>query len=481
MKSMVSYVVAAVVAFAGGAARASWTYDPNDGTLTDGVWMLHATLVKNTTDQLDVSGQRGSFNGTDPSPIDLTEIYDSSNNRYYAVSFACFNSYSGAWNETKKTGSMLNPYKDMLTQFIAPDCKKISESGCFLNCTALTTVRLNETVTSFDNHRPFQNCTALVSFYPRTLNIPSIPTQCFAGCLALAGEFIFPDCTGNNGGGQWFNGCSMIESVKMPLITSIPGSSFSNCSALTNVVFSESLDTIMTTVFSGCSSLPGDVIRQMLHPGLKNLGTPSDVKYIFRNCASFDGELVWNFPLLGTGVDKNGNPTSTNVVGQSLFEGCTNLTKVTFKTDVLEIRSSAFKNLAPAAQMHMQASVPSIEAQALGNSRGPYPLVYLRDNLEEWITALEPNYHVMRKADFNNRAWSEMAGTSTRTRDNVVRRMVEDTLMCSQDATTGDVSVSRKNVLAFCMRRYQGSNYFKDYVCFWLLREPSTGTRIMVQ
>ena len=481
MKRIVSCVMAAVVAFAGGVAHASWTYDPNDGTLTDGVWTLNATLVKNTTDQLDVSGQQGSFNGTAPSPIDLTEIYDSSNNRYYAVSFACFNSYSGAWNATKKTGSMLNPYKDMLTQFIAPDCQKISESGCFLNCTALTTVQLNATVTSFANHRPFQGCTALVSFYPRTLHIPSIPTQCFAGCSNLPGEFSFPACTANNGGGQWFNGCSKIESVEMPLITSIPGSSFSGCSALTNVVFSESLDTIGTSAFSGCSSLPGNCIRPMLHPGLIKLGNNNtDVKYIFQNCTSFDGELEWNFPLLGTGVDNKGNPTSTNVVGQSLFEGCTNLTKVTFKTDVLEIRGSAFKNLAPAAQMHLQATVPAIAAQALGNSRGPYPLVYLKDNLEEWITALDPYYHVMRKADFNNGEWTEMAGTSTRTRANMVTRMMEDTLMCSQDATTGDVSV-RQKVLAFCMRRYQGSNFQKDYVCFWLLCEPSSGTRIMVQ
>ena len=481
MKRIHSCALAAAAALVCGAASASWTYNPSDGTLNDGVWTLNATLVKNTTDQLDVSGQKGSFAGTDPCPIDLTEIYDSSNNRYYAVSFACFNSYSGAWNETKKTGSMLNSYKDKLTQFIAPDCHKISESGCFLNCTALTTVRLSETVTSFANHRPFQGCTALVTFYPRTLNIPSIPTQCFAGCSALAGEFIFPECTGNNGGGQWFNGCSMIESVKMPLMTSLPGASFSGCSALTNVVFSESLDTILTTMFSGCSSLPGDVIRQMLHPGLKNIGTPGDVKYIFQNCTSFDGELVWNFPLLGTGVDNKGNPTSTNVVGQSNFEGCTNLTKVTFVTDVLEIRSCAFKNLAPAAEMHMQTSVPVIAAQALGNSRGPYPLVYLKDNLEEWITALEPNYHVMRKADFNNREWTEMAGTSKRTRANLVTRMMEDTLMCSQDATTGDVTVSQNNVLAFCMRRYQGGNFSKDYVCFWLLKESTPGLSIIVR
>ena len=481
MTRLISCVVTAVVALACGAANASWTYDPSDGTLTDGVWTLHATLVKNTTDQLDVSGQKGSFNGTAPCPIDLTEIYDSSNNRYYAVSFACFNSYSGAWNATKKTGSMLNPYKDMLTQFIAPDCHKISENGCFLNCTALTTVRLNETVTSFANHRPFQGCTSLVTFYPRTLNIPSIPTQCFAGCSALAGEFIFPECTGNNGGGQWFNGCSRIESVKMPLMTSLPGASFSGCSALTNVVFSESLHTISTTAFSGCASLPGDCIRAMLSPGLENLGTPSDVKYIFLNCTSFDGELVWNFPLLGTGVDNKGNPTSTNVVGQSLFEGCTNLTKVTFVTDVLEIRGNAFKNIAPAAEMHMQATVPDIAAQALGNIRGPYPRVYLKDNEEEWRAELESNYHVMLKADFNDRDWSEMAGTSKRTRDNLVSRMVEDGLMCSQDATTKDVTVSQNNVLAFCMRKYQGSNITKDYVCFWLLKESTQGLTIIVR
>ena len=481
MKRIHSCALAAAAALVCGAANASWTYDPDGGTLTDGVWTLHATLVKNTTDQLDVSGQKGSFAGTEPCPIDLTEIYDSSNNRYYAVSFACFNSYSGAWNETKKTGSMLNPYKDMLTQFIAPDCHKISESGCFMNCTALTTVRLNETVTNFVNHRPFQGCTALVSFYPRTLNVDKIPTQCFAGCSNLEGEFNFPDCTGNNGGGQWFNGCSKIESVKMPLITMIPGSSFSGCSSLTNVVFSESLDTIQTSAFNGCASLPGDVIRPLLHQGLKNLGTAGDVKYIFMNCTSFGGELVWDLPLLGTAVDSKGNLVCSNVVGQSLFEGCTNLTKVTFVTDVLEIRGAAFKNLAPAAEMHMQTSVPVIAAQALGNTTGPFPRVYLKDNIDDWFTELEPNYHVMRKADFNNRNWTEMAGTSKRTRDNLVQRMIEDDLMCSQDATTKDVTVSQNNVLAFCLRRYQGGNFTKDGGCFWVLKESTPGLSIIVR
>ena len=99
MKRMVFCMAAAVFVFAG-AARASWMFDPDTGSLTDGVWTLNATLVKNTTDQLDVSGQMGSFNGTDPCPIDLTEIYDSSDNRYYAVCFAYFSAYKGLWSES---------------------------------------------------------------------------------------------------------------------------------------------------------------------------------------------------------------------------------------------------------------------------------------------------------------------------------------------------------------------------------------------
>ena len=465
MKRIVPCMVATVMALACGAARASWTYDPSDGTLTDGVWTLHATLVKNTTDQLNVSGQKGSFNGTDPCPIDLTEIYDSSNNRYYAVSFACFNSYSGAWNEKKKIGSMLNPYKDKLTQFIAPDCHTLSESGCFMNCTALTTVRLNETVTSFAGDT-FKDCASLESFYPRTLHVTSLPIRSFQGCSKLAGEFYLPDCTGNPG--ALFNGCSKIESVKMPRLEVIATSTFNGCSSLTNVVFSESLHTIDIQAFSGCSSLPGDIIRQLLHPGLTRLGT----KNIFSNCTSFDGELVWNFPAL----------TSTNVVGQSYFEGCTSLSKVTFKTSVLEIRGGAFLNIAPAAEMHMQAMVPTVGASSLGNGTGPFPRVYLKDNLEEWLTELNRTYHVMRKADFNNREWSDAVGSNIRTRANLVSRMLEDPLMCSRDATTGDVSVRSKTVLAFCMQRKSGNNNVVPLLyCFWVLREPFTGTRIMVQ
>lgn len=484
MKRMVSFVVAAVVALAATCAQARFIYTETNatevasgkdgkGTLTDGIWLLGAVRTKNTNN-LSVNGAKGDFHGSEPSPLNLTEIYsDDGETQYYAVSYETLSHQTGAAYST------LYAYKDMITEFVAPDCHQTKGAGCFQYCTALTNVQLNAYVTAIGGDRAFNGCQNLVAFYPRTLNLKSVVIGTFGGCVKLTGSFNLPDCTSM--AESVFANCAALEDISAPLITSISASSFSGCSSLTNVVFSQSLNTIQTSAFKDCSSLPGDVIRSMLSLGLIKLGSNlADVKYIFSNCTSFDGELEWNFPLLGTGVDNKGNPTSTNVVGYCLFDGCTNLTEVTFKTDVLEIRGSAFKNLAPAARMHMQAAVPSIAAEALGNIRGPYPLVYLRNNLGEWIAALEPYYHVMRKADFNNRDWSEMAGTSKRTRANMVTRMMEDTLMCSQNATTGDVSVRQKNVLAFCMRRYQGST-FQNYVCFWLLREPSTGTRIMVQ
>ena len=53
--------------------------------------------------------------------------------------------------------------------------------------------------------------------------------------------------------------------------------------------------------------------------------------------------------------------------------------------------------------------------------------------------------------------------------------------MCSQDATTKDVTVSQNNVLAFCLRRYQGGNFTKEGSCFWLLKESTQGLSIIVR
>lgn len=424
-------------------AEAAWTYDPSAGTLTDGVWGLKATLVSKTTDQLDIDGSTATCAGSGPVSMDLTTITDSAGNAYKAVSFA---------------KALKNTHKTRLSEFIAPDCKIITGASCFNGFTALTKVQLNETVELFAD-RSFYGCSSLVSFYPRTLNVARIPISCFSGCSKLAGSFSFPDFKGNSTGG-WFSGCGSLEEVLMPKATQICGTAFQGCSSLTNVEVAASVTTIGKLAFNGCSSLKGDCIRAILHSGITFLGgdTEADSREIFAGCASFDGAFEWNFP----------NLTSTNVIGSSFFKDCTSLARVDILTDVLEIRASSLRNLAPGAEIHMPATVPLwIGAEAIAHATAPYARVYLRDNYEAWLDVFGVNHHVFPKDEFNNEAWVEYAEASARDRNGFVARMKLDTEMCS--VKDGKVTV-KKGVLAFVAVRKSGSWGGLTYC--WVLKEP---------
>ena len=185
MKEFVRLLTLALLAGLVSAAEAAWTYDPTAGTLTDGVWALKATLVSKTTDQLNVEGKDATCAGSGLFPIDLTTITDNDGHAYKAVSFTLLNNKN---------------CKSRLSEFIAPDCTKITGANCFNGFTALTKVQLNETVESLAG-RAFGGCTALDSFYPRTLHVKDIAISCFNGCSKLAGSFSFPDFEGNVSGG----------------------------------------------------------------------------------------------------------------------------------------------------------------------------------------------------------------------------------------------------------------------------------------
>lgn len=481
MKSYIKCIIAVWVAIIGVTANAAWTFYPEGGTLpdgktkfvgtvTDGVVTFHVTEVTgNENNQLTINAQYGSFNDNIPDTfsIDFSEIYDAQKTtRYYAVKFGNFSYQEGCY---------FKGYKDRLTEFIAPHLTGLFGNGCFGSCINLTKVKLSDGFTSFSSHRPFIDCKSLVDFEPKELNITSIPIEAFSGCAKLAGEFSFLVCTGNSGGGKWFSGCEEIESIKMPLMTSIPGNSFSNCKKLKYVEFSKEISEISSTAFSGCVSLRGDSIRAMLNPGITKLGySDTDVKNIFSNCSSFDGVLEWNFP----------NLASTNIVGKSYFQGCTSLQKVVFKTYVYEIRENAFCNLAPGAEIFMHPEpVKIFENLSVGNAKGPFIKVYIDEESEdEWVDVIDKTYHVMRKENFNNGSWSDKtnAGNSTRSRENMVARMIEDQLMCAQDANTGDVKMNQRNVIAFCMQDKSGST-FSGYPCFWLIKKSKTGLKVIVR
>ena len=416
------------------------------GTLTDGVWTLAATRARNTNN-LTVNGSSGSFSGSAQSALDLTEIFsDDGETQYHAVTFQTVPASAKAY----------------LSAFIAPDCKEIKSSS-FQGCTALTDVQLNASVTRIEN-QAFLSCSALASFYPRTLEVTYIYAKTFQGCSKLDGAFNLPNCTLIDN--YAFNGCALLESVTAPVATTIRDAVFTGCTHLTTV-YMPSVQQISNQAFQSCTSLGGDAVRGLLNRKITLLGNNAiaNQKYIFLSCTSLSGEIEWNFPLL-----------QTNVVAQSMFQNCTSLTGVNFVTDVAEIKDNAFKEIAPGAEVHMPLKVPVVYGSgSVCRQTAPYPKVYLKGNFEDWLAAMSRANHVILREEFNDTGWSHTYGSDTRGWAVITNKMASDSTMCTKTAVDGvtTVTVPDKKVIAFVMLG-------GDAGC-WVLREPRKGTTIMVQ
>ncbi len=416
------------------------------GSLTDGTWTLAATRVRDTNN-LTVNGSSGSFSGSTKSTLNLTEIFsEDGETQYYAVAFQAVPASAKAY----------------LANFIAPDCKEIKTSS-FQSCTALTNVQLNASVTRIEN-QAFLSCSALASFYPRTLEVTYIYAKTFQGCAQLDGAFNLPNCTLIDN--YAFNGCALLESVTAPVATTIRDAVFTGCTHLTTV-YMPSVQQISNQAFQSCTSLGGDAVRGLLNRKITLLGNNAiaNQKFLFLSCTSISGAIDWNFPLL-----------QTNVVAESMFNGCTSLERVNFVTDVAEIKDNAFKNIAPGAEVHMPLKVPAIYGSgAVCRQSAPYPKVFLKGNFEDWLAAMSRANHVILREDFNNTGWSHTYGSNTKGWAVITNKMAADSAMCTKTTTGGvtTVSVSDGKVIAFVMLS-------SDTGC-WVLREPRVGTTFMVQ
>ena len=455
------------------ALSAAWKYDPDAETLTDGVLIFNAPLVNEN--ELSVDATEGRFVG-DSVPetfsIDFTTISDTDDKQYVVVKFGDFSHVNGNY---------FKAYADRLTEFIAPDCKNIFGNGCFSACSRLTKVELNEEVT-FSSDRPFIDCSSLSDFAPRTLLIPAFKTQFFSGCGSLAGEIKLPNCTSI--AGKAFSGCSKLEKVSMPKAAAIEGQAFTSCSSLREVETSGSLTKIRSTAFSGCTSLRGDCIRALLHQGITMLGTShNDIKTIFEKCSSFDGSLEWDFPNI-TIYKNNGVSYPINLVGQGFFLGCSKLEKVVFKTPVLEIRGSAFKNIAPGAEVYLHKEVVDVYGQqAVARDSAPFPKVFLPDPIEPWLQTMGVSNFLLEKKDFRNTSWEKKIAPDDSAKTgywkDIAAMMMTDAAMCGKETIDGtDYPVPLdKRIVAFV---YFTNSSTRGNGC-WVLRMSKNGFAIKVR
>ena len=135
-----------------------------------------------------------------------------------------------------------------------------------------------------------------------------------------------------------FNGCRSLRSVKLLGVKVIKVGAFRNCDALTDVEFGDKLETIEQEAFSCCTSL-----RSITMPQVKTIGV-----WAFGHCEQLtDLQSPEGFETLRrrafiscSRLERIAMPLKDNMIEDSVFDHCYNLTSVNLNGRVDKIVSS---------------------------------------------------------------------------------------------------------------------------------------------
>ncbi|GHV88181.1 hypothetical protein AGMMS50267_05410 [Spirochaetia bacterium] len=165
-------------------------------------------------------------------------------------------------------------------------------------------------------------------------------------------------------GSYAFRGCSGLASVTIgDSVTSIGNYAFSGCSDLASVTIPDIVTSIGSSAFSGCSSLASVTIGD----SVISIGNTA-----FYGCSSLASVTI------GDSVTSIGNeafnscsslasvtiPDSVTSIGNTAFSGCSSLASVTIGDSVISIGNSAFSGCSSLASVTIPDSVTSIGTYA---------------------------------------------------------------------------------------------------------------------
>ena len=173
------------------------------------------------------------------------------------------------------------------------------------------------------------------------------------------GVLVFDD-TITSIGSSAFSGCSSLASVTIPdSVTLIGSSAFSKCSSLTSITIPDSVTSIGSSAFEGCSSLSSITIPDSVTSigssafcgcsSLTSITIPEGVTEIraeaFSKCSSLASINI---------------PNGVTLIGGSAFSKCSSLTSITIPEGVTEIGSEAFYKCSGLTSITIPDSVTSI-------------------------------------------------------------------------------------------------------------------------
>ena len=233
-----------------------------------------------------------------------------------------------------------------ITGVIVPDSVKTIENDAFADCTKLKDVNLGKIESlSFD---VFKNCTALTSIkIPNTLKQGAV-SKIFTNCSNLTnitledGLTVIP---------SYLCADTAITEITVPdSVKTIENDAFADCTKLKDVNLGK-IESLSFDVFKNCTALTSIKIPNTLKQGA--------VSKIFTNCSNLtnitleDGlTVIPSYLCADTAITEITIPDSVKTIEYSAFEDCTNLKKITILDNVDSIgffginkpTDSVFKN-----------------------------------------------------------------------------------------------------------------------------------------
>ena len=292
-------------------------------------------------------------------------------------------------------------------------------SNAFSFCTNLTSIEIPNGVTYIDSDA-FSYCSGLTSItIPNS--VTSIGSSAFSGCIGLTSVYYtgdiaqwcgisFSDNSSNplsyghnlyinnelvtnliipnsvtSIGSYVFSGCSGLTSVEIPgSVTSIGSGAFSGCSGLTSITIPNNVISIGRDAFMGCSGLTSITIPNSVTSigsdafygcsGLTSVYYTGDIAqwcgisfvYESSNPLYCGHNLYINNELVTNLII----PNSVTSIGRYVFSGCSGLTSVEIPNSVTSIGDGAFYKCSGLTSITIPNSVTSIGSYAFYGCSG---------------------------------------------------------------------------------------------------------------
>lgn len=215
----------------------------------------------------------------------------------------------------------------------------------------------------------------------KSIEIPSgvisIGCKAFYNCRDLT-NVIIPDSVTSIGKSA-FENCTKLANINLPSnLTTIGDYSFSFCSSLVSIEIPSSVANIGKNVFYCCSNLVSIVVNK----NNRIYDSRNDCNAVI--CTSLDTLII--------GISSTKIPNSVKIIGDSAFEGCSQLTSIEIPSSVTKIGDKAFFSCKNLTNITIPSSISSTgkssfsfceslkfneydNAYYLGNEENPYLLL----------------------------------------------------------------------------------------------------------